>query len=55
LTEQGKALEEKTKNVPAQIGVCLTLPKDKLGQLYNLLYDFIDMDTPECNDEEKEG
>ena len=55
LTERGKELEEKTKDVPAQIGVCLTLPKDKLGQLYNLLYDFIDMDTLEDNCTEKEG
>ncbi|MBV1708852.1 MAG: winged helix DNA-binding protein, partial [Erysipelothrix sp.] len=55
LTDKGKELEERTKGVPAQIGVCLTLPKDKLGQLYHLLYDFIDMDTLEINEEEKEG
>ncbi|MDP2813811.1 MAG: MarR family transcriptional regulator [Erysipelotrichaceae bacterium] len=55
LTQKGKELEEKTKGVPAQIGVCLTLPKEKLGQLYNLLYDFIDMDIVVNNDEEKEG
>ncbi len=55
LTEKGKELEEKTKNVPAQIGVCLTLPKEKLGSLYNLLYDFIDMDTESEECIEKEG
>jgi MarR family transcriptional regulator, organic hydroperoxide resistance regulator len=55
LTDKGRELEEQTKGVPAQIGVCLTLPKDKLGHLYNLLYDFIDMDTLENISEEKEG
>jgi len=55
LTQKGKELEEKTKGVPAQIGVCLTLPKDKLGQLYSLLYDFIEMDIVVNNEDEKEG
>jgi DNA-binding MarR family transcriptional regulator len=55
LTEKGRELEEKTKDVPAQIGVCLTLPKEKLGNLYHLLYDFIDMDTEPQDCEETEG
>ncbi len=41
LTEEGKALQEKAKDIPEQVGSCIALPPEKAQQLYLLLYELI--------------
>ena len=38
LTEEGSALREKAKDIPAQMGKCMTLTEQEIGSLYGLLY-----------------
>lgn len=38
VTEEGKALKEKVKDIPFQIGSCLHLSQDEAMALYNLCY-----------------
>ena len=42
LTEAGKALEEKAKDVPGQVAGCIDLPPEKARMLYALLYELLD-------------
>ena len=42
LTAQGRALQEKAKDVPAQVAGCIRLPPEKAGALYALLYELLD-------------
>ena len=42
LTEEGRALQEKAKDVPAKVAACLHLPEEKARQLYALLYELLD-------------
>ena len=41
LTEEGKALQEKVKDVPAGVAGCIDLPAEKAQQLYMLLYELL--------------
>ena len=42
LTEAGKALQEKAKDVPAQVSDCIDLPPEKAQTLYALLYELLE-------------
>ena len=42
LTEEGKALQEKAKDVPGKVAGCIDLPLEKAQQLYSLLYELLD-------------
>ena len=42
LTEEGRALQEKAKDVPAQVAGCIDLPPEKAQMLYALLYELLD-------------
>ena len=49
LTEAGRALQEKAKDVPAKVAGCLDLPPEKAQTLYGLLYELLE------NQKNKEG
>ena len=49
LTEAGRALQEKAKDVPAKVAGCLDLPPEKAQTLYSLLYELLE------NQKNKEG
>ena len=49
LTEAGRALREKAKDVPAKVAGCLDLPPEKAQALYGLLYELLE------NQKNKEG
>ena len=42
LTEEGKALQEKAKDVPEKVAGCIDLPPEKARTLYALLYELLD-------------
>ena len=42
LTEQGKELQERAKEVPEKVAACIDLPAEKAQQLYALLYELLD-------------
>ena len=42
LTEAGKALQEKAKDVPLQVAGCIDLPPEKAQMLYRLLYELLE-------------
>ena len=42
LTEKGWALREQVKNIPAQVGACITLPQEEAYELYRLLHKLLD-------------
>ena len=41
LTEAGRALQEKAKDVPAEVAGCVNLPPQKAQMLYTLLYELL--------------
>ena len=41
LTDEGKAMQEKVKDVPEKVASCIDLPPEKAGQLYRLLYELL--------------
>lgn len=41
LTEKGRELQERAKDIPAQIGSCIDLAPEKAGELYRLLYELL--------------
>jgi len=43
LTENGRALQEKAKNIPLQVGKCVNIAPEKAKQLYDLLYELLDI------------
>ena len=49
LTEEGRALQEKAKDVPAKVAGCIDLPPEKAQILYGLLYELLE------NQKNKEG
>lgn len=49
LTEAGRALQEKAKDVPAKVAGCIDLPPEKAQKLYGLLYELLE------NQKNKEG
>lgn len=42
LTEKGRMLQEKAKDIPLQIGKCFNIAPEKAKQLYDLLYELLD-------------
>ena len=42
LTGQGKALQEKAKDIPGKVAGCIDLPPEKAQALYALLYELLD-------------
>ena len=42
LTEAGRTLQEKAKDVPFQVAGCVDLPPEKAQMLYTLLYELLD-------------
>ena len=42
LTEAGRALQEKAKDIPAQVAGCIDLSPEKAQTLYALLYELLD-------------
>ena len=42
LTDEGKALQERAKEIPAKVGSCIKLSPEKAGQLYSLLYELLE-------------
>ena len=49
LTEEGRVLQEKAKDVPAKVAGCIDLPPEKAQILYGLLYELLE------NQKNKEG
>lgn len=42
LTDKGRALREQVKDIPGQVGSCITLPKEEAFELYRLLHKLLD-------------
>ena len=42
LTDEGRALQEKAKDIPQKVAGCIDLPAEKAQQLYALLYELLD-------------
>ena len=42
LTEEGRALQEKAKDVPEQVAGCIDLAPEKAQMLYSLLYELLE-------------
>ena len=42
LTEAGRALREKAKDVPAKVAGCIDLSEEKASRLYSLLYELLE-------------
>ena len=42
LTEAGRALQEKAKDIPLKVAGCIDLPPEKAQMLYALLYELLD-------------
>ncbi len=42
LTEEGRALQEKAKDVPGKVAGCIDLPPEKARTLYALLHELLD-------------
>ena len=42
LTDEGRALQEKAKEIPGKVARCIDLPEEKARQLYALLYELLD-------------
>lgn len=42
LTEEGRAMQEKAKDVPVKVGGCIDLEPEKAKMLYSLLYELIE-------------
>ncbi|MBQ5336078.1 MAG: MarR family transcriptional regulator [Oscillospiraceae bacterium] len=47
LTEEGKALQEKAKDIPQKVGKCVKLEPEKAKQLYSLLYELLKANNDE--------
>ena len=45
LTEKGRALQEQAKEIPLQVGKCVNISPEKAKQLYDLLYELLDMQS----------
>ena len=45
LTEEGRALQERAKDVPRRVAGCIGLPPEKARMLYTLLYELLDSQT----------
>ncbi len=43
LTDKGKALQEQAKDIPLLVGKCVNISPEKAKQLYDLLYELLDV------------
>ena len=41
LTDEGRALQKKAKEIPQKVAGCIDLPEEKARQLYKLLYELL--------------
>ena len=41
LTEQGREMQERAKDIPEKVGECIDLPPEKAMKLYELLYELL--------------
>ncbi len=55
LTEAGRTLQEKARDVPQKVAGCIDLPPEKAQQLYILLYELLDNQKIRKNTNEMEG
>ena len=49
LTEEGRAMQEKAKEIPAKVASCIDLPPEKAKSLYSLLYELLDRQSESKN------
>ena len=54
LTDAGRALQERAKDVPGHVAGCIDLPPEKAQMLYALLYELLD-NQRKRNDTQTEG
>ena len=54
LTDAGRALQEKAKDVPLQAAGCVALPPEKARALYTLLYELLDNQSRKTTEGENE-
>ena len=54
LTDAGRALQEKAKDVPGRVAGCIDLPAEKAQTLYALLYELLDNQKSRSAKEQKE-
>ena len=47
LTDAGRALQERAKDVPLNVAGCIKLPQEKAQMLYELLYELLNKQTEE--------
>ena len=45
MTEEGRALQERAKDVPLNVSQCIELPPEKARMLYELLYELLGNQT----------
>jgi DNA-binding MarR family transcriptional regulator len=55
LTEAGRALQEKAKDIPLKAAGCIDLPPEKAQMLYALLYELLDAQKNKTTKEENEN
>ena len=48
LTEHGRGLQERAKDIPLQVGSCIKLAPEKAEQLYSLLYELLGSENDNC-------
>ena len=49
LTEEGRSMQEKLRDIPATIAGCVSLPPDKAKTLYELLYQLLNNQNNQNN------
>ena len=54
LTEAGRALQEKAKDIPGKVAGCIELPPEKARTLYDLLHELLE-NQKDKDDRKKEG
>ena len=47
LTDEGRAMKERVKDIPRQVGKCVTIPKEEAAQLYITLYMLLGLELPD--------
>ena len=55
LTEDGRALQEKARDIPTEVADCIDLPTEKAQMLYSLLYELLDNQKNKTMEGEKEN
>ncbi len=55
LTDEGRALQEKAKDVPARVAGCIELPPEKAQALYGLLYELLGNQKKRSDNENGKG